>query len=362
MKKISTLLMAAAALTFNASAVEPVEITLANPSFEETDATVEACDHLGGWTVIGPNSLDKAEKGGMLYAYQSRPKSWSDGSFGIRSSSPMNLTGANYIAQTLYTQKAGVYVLQFDGRTARTNWKNDLNSYKWDEDGNIAETLYKFWDMAFFNDDYGMNVTDFVPGKPSEEEGTTILWSNGHPEPNGWFNNNWPRYYLIHKTSPDTFDDGTTDITFGFGFPESNNTDADGNPVNLTNAQIACDNFILRFFDTEDIQVAKDWVNAEIAKIEAGDYSMPALPTAPQDPSTDENAVKQPMHVANGTAFNIPIGTFVTNSGWEPSTGINDIVAPVVKNDKYYNLQGIEIAKPTQAGIYIHNGKKYIVR
>lgn len=362
MKKISTLLMASAALAFSASAVEPVEITLANPSFEEADASIIACDRLVGWTVIGSDALKEDGTSSFLYASQSRPKSWSDGSLGLRSGAAVDLTGANYLTQTLYTQKAGVYVLQFDGRTARTNWKNDLNSYKYDDEGNVVETLYKFWDMAFINDDYGMNVTDFVPGEPSEEEGTTILWSNGHSEPNGWFNNNWPRYYLIHKTSPDTFDEGTTDITFGFGFPASNNTDADGNPVNLTKAQIACDNFILRFFDTEDIQVAKDWVNAEIAKIEAGDYSMPALPSAPQDPSNAEGAVKQPMHVANGTAFNIPIGTFVTNSGWEPSTGINDIVAPAVKNDKYYNLQGIEIAKPTQAGIYIHNGKKYIVR
>ena len=69
------------------------------------------------------------------------------------------------------------------------------------------------------------------------------------------------------------------------------------------------------------------------------------------------------MAVTNPSGnVNIPLVGFVTNSGWEPSTGINDIVAPVVKNDKYYNLQGIEIAKPTQAGIYIHNGKKYIVR
>lgn len=362
MKKFSTLLMAAAALTFSANAVEPVEIELANPSFEEQDASIIACDRLVGWTVVGADGLKEDGTSSFLYASQSRPKSWSDGSLGLRSGAAVDLTGANYISQSLSAQKPGVYVLQFDGRTARTNWKNDLNSYKYDDEGNVVETLYKFWDMAFITDSYGAETQNFVPGEQPEEVGTTILWSNGHKEPNGWFNNNWPRYYLIHKTSPETFDDEETELTFGFGFPASNNTDADGNPVNLTKAQIACDNFILRFFDTDDIQVAKDWVNAEIAKIEAGDYSMPALPSAPQDPSNDENAVKQPMHVANGTAFNIPIGTFVTNSGWEPTSGINDIAAPVVKNDKYYNLQGIEIAKPTQAGIYIHNGKKYIVR
>lgn len=289
-----------------------------------------------------------------LYSYQSRPASWSNGSCGIRSGAAVDLTGANYLTQTVSTQKPGVYVLQFDGRTTRTNWMNDLNIYQYDDDGNVVSTLYTFWDMAFIYDNYG-GIEGITPGAETEE-GTTILWSHGHPNPDGkWFNSSWPRYFLIHKTAPDTFDDGETEITFGFGFPESDQVDADGNPVNLTKAQIACENFVLRFFETEDIQIAKDWVNAEIAKIEAGDYSNPVIPAG----GTEAEPV--PMNVANG-GFNIPFGTFVTNSGWEPSTGINDIAAPVVKNDKYYNLQGIEIAKPTQAGIYIHNGKKYIVR
>ncbi len=364
MKKISTLLTAAAALAFSASAVEPVVIEIANPSFEESDETVIAEAHLKGWKIMGADAIKEDGTASFLYATQSRPKSWSDGSFGIRTGLPTDLTGANYIYQELKLQKPGVYVLQFDGRTARSNWKNDLNtySYKKDDEGNVIETtlVQKFYDMAFIYDSYG-DLENLEPGV-DQENSTTILWSNGHSEPNGWFNNNWPRYYVIHKTAPETFDDDETDLTFGFGFPASTAVDADGNPLNLSKAQIACENFILRFFETDDIQVAKDWVNAEIAKIEAGEYSMTALPSKPQDPTDAEGAVKIPMHVANGTAFNIPIGTFVTNSGWEPSTGINDIVAPVVKNDKYYNLQGIEIAKPTQAGIYIHNGKKYIVR
>lgn len=367
MKKFSTLLTAALAFGLSAVAVEPVEVPLANPSFEETDPEVLACDHLAGWSIMGADALKTNDAGEAvatyLYATQSRPKSWSNGSFGIRSGAAVDLTGANYLYQTLPGQKPGVYVLQFDGRTARTNWKNDLNTYKYDEAGNVESVVNYFYDMAFFYDNYG-GLEGVEAGTTPDGEGTTILWSNGHPEPHGWFNNNWPRYFLIHKTSADTFADEETDITFGFGFPESNVTNAEGETLNLSKAQIACENFILRYFDTEDVEVAKAWVNAEIAKIEAGDYSLPALPSAPQDIVVDNpDAVAQPMHVANGTAFNIPIGTFVTNSGWKPSTGINDIAAPAVKGDnKYYNLQGIEIAKPTQAGLYIHNGKKYIVR
>ncbi len=368
MKKISTLLTAALAFGLSAYAVEPEVIQLKNPSFEEADESVTECPQLAGWSIMGSDSYAVKEgetepSATYLYATQSRPKSWSDGSYGIRSGAAVNLTGANYIYQTLTSQKPGVYVLQFDGRTARSNWKNGLNIYKYDEEGNIESTINTFYDMAFLYDNYG-GIEGVEAGTTPDDEGTTILWSNGHPHSKGWWNSDWPRYFLIHKTAPETFDDGETDIAFGFGFPESNQVNEAGETVYLSKAQIACENFILRYFDTEDIEVAKAWVNAEIAKIEAGDYSLPALPSDPQEIKIDNpDAVKQPMHVANGTAFNIPIGTFVTNSGWGASTGINDIAAPAVKGDnKYYNLQGIEIAKPTQAGLYIHNGKKYIVR
>lgn len=68
------------------------------------------------------------------------------------------------------------------------------------------------------------------------------------------------------------------------------------------------------------------------------------------------------MAVANGT-LNFTLNGFVTNSGYE-TEGVNDItVAPeFVGNNKYYNLQGIEVADPTQPGLYIHNGKKILVK
>ena len=58
---------------------------------------------------------------------------------------------------------------------------------------------------------------------------------------------------------------------------------------------------------------------------------------------------------------------FVSNTGYSVDTaagesGISNIVAPAAQDNKYYNLQGIEIAKPTTAGLYIHNGKKFIVK
>lgn len=49
----------------------------------------------------------------------------------------------------------------------------------------------------------------------------------------------------------------------------------------------------------------------------------------------------------------------ITGSG--KSTDVKAV--EVVKGDnKWYNLQGVQVAQPTKAGIYIHNGKKIIVK
>lgn len=43
------------------------------------------------------------------------------------------------------------------------------------------------------------------------------------------------------------------------------------------------------------------------------------------------------------------------------TTGIKELETKKMNNNKYYNLQGIEVAHPVK-GIYIHNGKKIIVK
>lgn len=346
MKKISTLLMAAAALTFSASAVEPVEVPINNFSFEEGsyvagNANVNVSG-FEGWDIVGSAGIN-AETGepSGFYAVQARNKTWTNGNWGNRTAVETTIDGANYISQKLSGVTPGIYVLQFDGMITRASYKSTL-----------PEGMYGF---AFIQDNYpSAEPTGLVPGVPTEKgDGITALWTNGQSDSNGWLV--LYRYFVIHECSELTYEDEETDITFGFGYP--NNVDAEGNPATITKARLVFDDFILRRFDTKDVEEVKSWVNNEIAKIEAGDYSVPAVPTGGTEPEP------VPMNVTNPSGnINIALSGFVTNSGWEPSTGINDIAAPVVKNDKYYNLQGIEIAKPTQAGIYIHNGKKYIVR
>jgi len=41
---------------------------------------------------------------------------------------------------------------------------------------------------------------------------------------------------------------------------------------------------------------------------------------------------------------------------------INSIEEDLYKNDSFYTLQGVKVAKPTTKGVYIHNGKKILVK
>lgn len=42
--------------------------------------------------------------------------------------------------------------------------------------------------------------------------------------------------------------------------------------------------------------------------------------------------------------------------------GVDEVVVTPVYDNKYYNMQGIEVAEPTAPGLYIHNGKKILVK
>lgn len=52
---------------------------------------------------------------------------------------------------------------------------------------------------------------------------------------------------------------------------------------------------------------------------------------------------------------------FLSDDGETP-TGILNVTASVMETDEWFNLLGVKIKKPTTPGIYIHNGKKVIIR
>lgn len=66
---------------------------------------------------------------------------------------------------------------------------------------------------------------------------------------------------------------------------------------------------------------------------------------------------------SGGSAKKVP-GVIFDFANVGGTTGINEVVNQSAKlNDgKYYTLSGQQVEKPTAGGIYIHNGKKYIVK
>lgn len=56
------------------------------------------------------------------------------------------------------------------------------------------------------------------------------------------------------------------------------------------------------------------------------------------------------------------VNLFFEGSDDNATTGIHAISHPIADNEGYYTLQGIRVNKPVRAGIYIHNGKKIIVK
>ena len=56
------------------------------------------------------------------------------------------------------------------------------------------------------------------------------------------------------------------------------------------------------------------------------------------------------------------VNLFFEGSDDGATTGIHAINHPIADNEGYYTLQGIRVNKPVRAGIYIHNGKKIIVK
>lgn len=70
--------------------------------------------------------------------------------------------------------------------------------------------------------------------------------------------------------------------------------------------------------------------------------------------STDDNTVSG--------AKEYQVNLFFEGSEDETTTGIRALTNRIVDNEGYYTLQGFRLSKPAGAGIYIHNGKKVIVK
>lgn len=86
-------------------------------------------------------------------------------------------------------------------------------------------------------------------------------------------------------------------------------------------------------------------------------------------PIAEEDAKKMGLGVSHNDfestsgAKKVP-ALFFDFADADGTTGIDEVVNTTVKNNdgKYYTLSGQQVEKPTAGGIYIHNGKKFVVK
>ena len=66
---------------------------------------------------------------------------------------------------------------------------------------------------------------------------------------------------------------------------------------------------------------------------------------------------------SGGSAKKVP-GVIFDFDNFDGTTGINEVVNQSTKlnNGKYYTLSGQQVEKPTAGGIYIRNGRKFVVK
>ena len=86
-------------------------------------------------------------------------------------------------------------------------------------------------------------------------------------------------------------------------------------------------------------------------------------------PIAEEDAKKMGLGVSHNDfestsgAKKVP-ALFFDFANADGTTGIDEVVNTTVKNNdgKYYTLSGQQVEKPTTSGVYIHNGKKFVVK
>lgn len=86
------------------------------------------------------------------------------------------------------------------------------------------------------------------------------------------------------------------------------------------------------------------------------------LPIAETDVNKMGLGVSHNDYTSNG-AKKVP-ALFFDFANADGTTGIDEVVNTTVKNHdgKYYTLSGQQVEKPTTSGVYIHNGKKFVVK
>ena len=88
------------------------------------------------------------------------------------------------------------------------------------------------------------------------------------------------------------------------------------------------------------------------------------LPVAKEDAEKMNLGVSYDLNTTPTPGVKKVPALFFDFANVDGTTGIDEVVNTTVKNHdgKYYTLSGQQVEKPTAGGVYIHNGKKFVVR
>jgi hypothetical protein len=108
-----------------------------------------------------------------------------------------------------------------------------------------------------------------------------------------------------------------------------------------------------------------------VTELEYDDHNMPVKSTQTNSLMPSENVITTYVNTYNADGLPTNIVTTTTAMGmaavidtdyyWSATTGIAPIISSKQDNGKYYDLNGRRIANPAH-GLYIHNGRKVIVK
>ena len=359
MKKFTSVMAASLAVCFGANAQlvgEDVTHLIANPSFEEEEV-------LAGWSVSGPNESRWANR---VVGEDKMPHNGAGNQF-VWIAEDGGLEPANIVEQWISSDKGeGTYVLSIAVNISRNSWRGNINCWS------APSATYPIdWSRGFLFIDDG-TAEDYTT---STHPGAVQIGECGQGKNDaGEGNPQAPEYMgLVQDINPET------------GEPV---VDAEGNPVMVPGMVKGGFKLVRTFFTTDasdlvigfgipnDPQEAVDPTNFDVDCLVDGKW----VPSAERPEGTKIGDYL--LRVADTNPNKNCITTIPKGSmRWDnvklefyPTTDIEavkalyndsaavDYVAPAVENGKIYNLQGVEVKEASAPGLYIQNGKKFIVK
>ena len=357
---------------------------LGDYAFENADNRIKEVVLLGNINYIGACAFDKTQRSGTQVVdeastpqqilnifFTGRNQAGTELStvrFGLNdegaTSLPEFVTGQNiYVRKSVYQNAEdtwGTYKSQLKYQIPLTAVGTELTTLSREFDVDLSENN---WDEAnnqpyviAFTSGYKHLVTDYV----KDNDGKPVKGDDGQYKTN--------EYYLIHMESVNVNngEDGVQGNGNGTFIPKNT-----GVLIKDMSKSGKLTNFTYQIYDGEN-DLSADDVNDNLMQsvvlndgtMQTGDYGLGSDNLLHQYKGTNGRKVNVHESYMRLPAEAQEAKLQLTFEGFGETTGIDDVkVADDAQegDDAYYTLEGMKVAQPTH-GIYIHNGKKIVLK